>query len=191
MRQRQTVTAALPLLWLISDARNDDGLERALAALPRGSGFIYRHYHLPNDKRRTRFVQLARLARQYGHCVILAGTAREARCWGADGAYGSTGRLGAPVARAGRRAKALRLVTVHNFTEIARAHAACADAFLLSPVFATRSHPGQSGLGPLRFRRLAAHARVPVIALGGMTQNRAKRLNTVHWAAIDGLVHPA
>ncbi|MFN5818931.1 MAG: thiamine phosphate synthase, partial [Novosphingobium sp.] len=36
----------LPAIWLLSDARNDAVLERALMRLPRGSGFVFRHYHL-------------------------------------------------------------------------------------------------------------------------------------------------
>ena len=62
-----------------------------------------------------------------------------------------------------------------------------ADAVLLSPVFATRSHPGGARLGPLRFRLLAAKSRAPVIALGGMNHHTARRLRSPRWAAIDGL----
>ena len=52
-----------PDLWLISDARNDAALERALARLPRGSGFIYRHYHLSPEERVARWFDLRRIAR--------------------------------------------------------------------------------------------------------------------------------
>ena len=62
-----------------------------------------------------------------------------------------------------------------------------ADAVLLSPVFATRSHPGAPSLGPLRFLLMAQKAALPVIALGGMTAQRAARLRVHRWAAIDGL----
>ena len=48
MQNRQS----LPQLWLLSDARNDAGLEQALRRLPRGSGFVLRHYHLPPAERR-------------------------------------------------------------------------------------------------------------------------------------------
>lgn len=165
-------------MWLISDARSDDVLERALRRLPRGSGFVFRHYHLPAPERRARFRALARVARACGHVVVLAGTAAQARRWGADGPYGS-----ARTCEAG--AALVRLVTVHSLRQLARARRA--SAVLLSPVFPTRSHPGAAGLGPLRFRLIAAHAQVPVIALGGMTEHRARRLGTVRWAAIDGL----
>lgn len=160
-----------PALWLISDARNDAGLERALARLPRGSGFIFRHYHLPPVERRARFAMLARAARARGHMVVLAGDARMARRWGADAAYG-----------AGQT-----LATAHSLNELAAANRRGAMAVLLSPVFATRSHPGAATLGPVRFRLLAARAIAPVIALGGMNRDSARRLKWHRWAAIDGL----
>lgn len=166
----------LPNIWLITDVRNDTALEGALQRLPRGSGLIYRHYHLPAAQRRARFDQLARLARRYCHRVILAGSARQARRWGADGVYG-------PARLLAHGPQLLRLVTVHSAAELMRVRRA--NAVLLSPVFPTRSHPEAQELGPNRFYTLAALARVPVIALGGMDRARAKRLGWRRWAAID------
>jgi len=172
MRPRQTPsTDPLPALWLISDARNDAVLEQALARLPRGSGLVFRHYHLPLAERRARFAKVRRLCRTHGHTAVLAGDAR----WPADGHYGR--RVpGRPY-----------LATVHSAREIARANLADAAAVLLSPVFSTRSHPGGATLGPVRFRLLARLSAVPVIALGGMDARRARRLRWPCWAAIDGL----
>lgn len=166
----------LPSLWLISDARNDAVLEAALKRLPRGSGLVFRHYHLPPAERRARFAALRRVARRRGHRVFLAGDAHTARAWGADGSYGP--------AQALARGPALpRLVTAHSLREL---RAPRADAMMLSPVFATRSHPGAPFLGAVRFRLLARQSRKPVIALGGMTAKRARTLGG-GWAAIDGL----
>jgi thiamine-phosphate pyrophosphorylase len=178
---RVTRANPLPRLWLISDQRNDAALERALAALPRGSGFIYRHYHLDGPKRLARFRALRRAARARGHVVILADSALTAREWGADGIYG------APRSLYPRRAGLLHLATAHDLAELGLAARLGADAVLLSPVFATRSHPGVGTLGPLRFRLLARRSRLPVIALGGMTPRRARALRWPRWAAIDGL----
>lgn len=167
MRPRQT----LPDLWLISDARNDAVLEQALARLPRGSGLVFRHYHLPPAQRRARFAALRRLCRAHGHLAVLAGLEH----WPADGHYGA------------RVPGRLWLATAHSAAEIARANLAGADAVLLSPVFPTRSHPNAATLGPVRFRRLARLSRAPVIALGGMDRRRARSLDWPRWAAIDGL----
>jgi thiamine-phosphate pyrophosphorylase len=166
--------APLPRLWLVSDARNDADLERLIARLPRGSGVVFRHYHLPHDERRRRFAGLRRLCRARGQRLVLAGMPGLARRWRADGAYGPP-------------ESGIALATVHGLREIGRANRAGADAVLLSPVFATRSHPGAQPLGPVRYLLLARRARVPVIALGGMDAHRARCLPVHGWAAIDGL----
>lgn len=171
---------ALPSIWLVSDARNDAVLERQLQRLPRGSGLIFRHYHLPPAERRQRFAALARIARRRGHRVALSGDAASARRWGADAAYGAPRQLT-------RGPAILRLVTAHSLREIGAARRGRAGAILLSPVFPTRSHPGAAALGPVRFRLLAARLRLPVIALGGMTTRHARRTGGAGWAAIDGL----
>ena len=171
----------LPALWLISDARNDAGLARALARLPRGSGFIYRHYHLPGPERLARFRALRQVARRRGHVTILADSALTAREWGADGIYGS------PRSLTPRRAGLIHLATAHDMAELGLAARLGADAVLLSPVFPTATHPGGETLGPVRFRLLARQTRLPVIALGGMTAPRARALQWRCWAAIDGL----
>jgi thiamine-phosphate pyrophosphorylase len=176
---------ALPTIWLISDARNDAWLEVTLARLPRGSGLIYRHYHLAPQERRARFERLMPIARERGHVVVLSGAPRQARRWKAHGTYRAPAQAGALGGRVGR---GLRLVTAHSLREIAAARRARADAIVLSPVFPTRTHPGARALGPLRFRLLAARAGAPVIALGGMTAQRARRIGATRWAAIDGLI---
>ena len=157
----------LPTIWLLSDARSDAGLDAALRKLPRGSGLVFRHYHLEDCQRRARFDRVARLARARDHVVALAGSKAQARRWGADLAYGPRGDL----------------VPVHNLRELGRALRAV--AVLLSPVYPTRSHPGAPVLGPLRFRLLAARAKLPVIALGGMNPRSAGRLKWPRWAGID------
>lgn len=177
MRQNQP----LPDLWLLSDERNDHVLEPALRRLPAGSGFVYRHYHLDDADRIARYRSLRRVCRSMGHAVVLADSAQTAREWRADGIYGAARAL-YPT-----RQGLLTIATAHDLQEIAFANRANADAVMLSPVFATNTHPGATCLGPRRFRMIAAHAQMPVIALGGMNVERAKELNWSRWAAIDGL----
>lgn len=185
MRRRQPGNT-VPTLWLISDARNDAVLERSIKRLPRGSGLVFRHYHLEPQARRQRFDRLARLIRQRGGKVVLAGDAATARRWRADGCYGGPdgNALGGLI----------RLLTVHDLKELRRANLIAARASapmlaLISPVFATRSHPDSPSLGVARFAGLARHSRLPVIALGGMTGARSRQIVKIinGWAAIDGL----
>lgn len=170
----------LPYRWLLSDARNDAGLEAALARLQRGSGFVFRHYHLKPAARAARFAALAAAARAGGHTLVLADKAALAHEWGADGIYGDADSI----AEGG---DLLRLATVHDGAELAAAAAAGADGVFLSPVFATRSHPSTQPLGVHGFHVLAQQSPVPVIALGGMTPGRAHELAWPRWGAIDGL----
>ncbi|MEM7702720.1 MAG: thiamine phosphate synthase [Pseudomonadota bacterium] len=171
---------SLPSLWLLSDERNDSGLDTALTAMPRGNAVVFRHYHLDTDARRKRFDELADIARLRDHLVVLSGNTDQGVEWGADGVYGPPGKLA-------KREGLMRFATAHDAGEIDVANQNEADALFLSPVFPTRSHPGGTCLGVSRFRQLAERSAIPVIALGGMTAERARELNWPRWAAIDGL----
>lgn len=170
----------LPNLWLFSDARNDARLEMALATLPKNSGFVFRHYHLDARQRRERYDTLRGLCAAKGHLVILSGDAGAAMAWEADGIYGPPDKLD-------KRPGLLRLAAVHDAREVLLANRARVDGMFLSPVFPTHSHPGEGCLGIASFRKIAAGAESPVIALGGMNAQRAAELDWPRWAAIDGL----
>lgn len=176
----QSLTEELPRLWLLSDARNDAVLEDALSRLSEGSGFVFRHYHLDETERRERFEMLRSIVRSKNHLLVLSGDADLAVEWQADGIYGAPGKLG-------KRPGLLRFATAHGAREIHLANRNGADALFLSPVFKTRSHPGRGHLGAVLFHDLAARSKIPVIALGGMTAERARELGVTCWAAIDGL----
>jgi thiamine monophosphate synthase len=45
------------------------------------------------------------------------------------------------------------------------------DYVFLSPIFLTRSHPGESGLGLEKLSKICASTHIPVFALGGITQD--------------------
>jgi thiamine-phosphate pyrophosphorylase len=171
---------ALPRLWLMTDERMGDALLPAVWALPAHSGIVFRHYHTAAKARRRLFQKVRRVARARGHLLFLAGTAREARGWGADGHHGRSPRApGRPMT-----------APVHSLREMIAARRLRADLVLVSPVFATRSHPGQKTLGRIGFFRLARTAPCPVIALGGMNRRRFRSLasfGAYGWAAIDTL----
>ncbi|MFN4222610.1 thiamine phosphate synthase [Novosphingobium sp.] len=177
MGKRQSAgKTGLPRQIVLSDARNDGALSRALARMPRGGALVFRHYHLAGPARLRRFRKLRAQAGARGHKVI---GARLPQHWRCDGVYGTAREV---AGKAG-----LRLATAHSLREIGMAVRARADAILLSPVFPTRSHPGGGVLGPVRFLLLARQSPLPVIALGGMTRARAARLPVHGWAAIDGM----
>ena len=177
MRSRQP----LPRLWLMTDERMGEDLWDALARLPRGSAVIFRHY--ATRDRRALFDRVRSVARKRRLVLILAGTPGEAVAWRADGAHGRS-----PHRRASR--PLLRTAPAHDAGELVTVKT---DAVLLSPVFATRSHPGRLPLGAIRFGMLARMAASPVIALGGMHARRFKglaRLGAYGWAGIDAFSGP-
>ncbi|HYJ30563.1 MAG TPA: thiamine phosphate synthase [Allosphingosinicella sp.] len=164
----------LPTRWLMTDERLGARLSNAIARLPDGGGIVFRHYGLVPAQRRTLFDRAKAAARDRGLMILLAGPAQEAQAWGADGSHGRGGGAG------------LRTAPAHDLAEIRAAEQAGAALVFLSPVFETRSHPGAATLGPERFARLAAQTTLPVVALGGMTEDRFTLLNGAYgWAGID------
>ena len=168
----------LPRLWLMTDERLGDRLMAAVDRLPEGAGIVFRHYRTEPGRRRSLFDAVR--ARRRDVLVLLAGTAEEAAEWGADGSHGRGPGTG------------LRTAPVHDLAELRAAEAAGAAAVFVSPVFATRSHPGAAVLGAEGFEALAAEAQVPAIALGGMNAERFALLKGAYgWAAIDAWLEPA
>jgi thiamine-phosphate pyrophosphorylase len=163
----------LPRLWMMTDERQGDSLPAAVARLPEGTGIVFRHYGLPEVARRDLFDRVRAAA---PGLVLLAGPADQAQAWGADGSHGSGPGPG------------LRSAPVHDQAQIRAAERAGADLLFLSPVYATNSHPGARALGLARFAWLARRTPLPVIALGGMTPARGRRLasfGAYGWAGID------
>lgn len=159
----------LPALILVTD---DDRLGDPIAAaraLPRGSMVIVRSRDA--ERRRTLARILREIARGRGLFLSIADDAALARALGADGVHFSEARIGEA---AGLRHHFLVTVAAHSPATLRRA--AAVDAFILSAVFPTESHPGRMALGPLRAGLMARLAPRPVYALGGITAANAGRL---------------
>lgn len=170
-----------PRLWLMTDERQGEALWKALDGLPRGAGIVFRHHRTPPPERRALFVLVRAVARARRLTLVLAATPRLAVAWRADGVHG---RRPANHAR-----PLLHTAPVHDLREFHAARRAGAALMFVSPVFATRSHPGERVLGPLRFGTIARGGR-HIVALGGMNPPRARRLDALGsygWAAIDAL----
>ena len=171
MRRRHPVTrSGVPLVWLMTDERQGADLWDAVRHLPRGAGVVFRHHATPLAERRRLFARLRRLARARGLVLVRAGPAA---------LRGEMGRHGA-------RGPGLVTWPVHDAREARAARRAQADAAFVSPLFATRSHPGAPTLGPRRAGVLARGLPMTRIALGGMDARRFRALAGFDgWAAID------
>lgn len=174
MRRRHPSHAMqLPRRWLMTDERLGEALWDALAALPRGSGVVLRHYTLPPAERRALFAKVRRIAQRRELMLVVAGR----------------NRLGRAPSH-GRHHGALT-VPVHSRREAIVAIRGDARLLFVSPVHATRSHPGARTLGAVRFGMLIRGLDVPAIALGGMNERRWRALRPLGvygWAGIDAWV---
>ncbi|MCE7795045.1 thiamine phosphate synthase [Sphingobium sufflavum] len=159
----------------------EDRLLRAVRRLPRGSGVVFRHYGLNEPERRALFERVRAVAVRRGLMLLLAGDEALALAWGADGSHGRS---------EGRAGRLFRSAPVHGRAELRVAQRQGADMIFLSPLFATRSHPGSKVLGVARFSALARQAKVPVMALGGVARRHGaliRALGAAGYGAIDSL----
>lgn len=173
---RRAPHANLPRFFLFTDEfRLPDPIE-LLSRLPRGAAIVLRH---------TDPAQLETLARRIvapahalGLKVLISGDVRLALKLKCDGVH-----LSQQKARRGPlRIQSLHpdfLITAaaHDGLSLRRAKASGCALVMLSPVFATDSHPNARPLGILRFSRMARISDSNVIGLGGITPAHAKRLN--------------
>lgn len=168
----------------MTDERLGD-LLAVVAMLPRGSGVVFRHYSLPPRQRRALFVQVRRIAMRRQLTLVVAGPDRRLRGAGLHGGWHG---------RSGKHRGGLRTVPVHDAREMTLARRLRADLVFVSPVFATRSHPGARPLGVVRLGLMLGAMRTRAVALGGMDAARWRRVRVLKlhgWAAIDALNHAA
>ncbi len=149
--------------------------------LPAGVGVLYRDY--ARADRAAYAAMLARLCRAQRRVCLIAGDARLAGLVRAHGVHWPEGLIH----RGDRRTGGLQTAAAHSVRAANQALARGADAVLVSPVFATRSHPGAGTLGPHRLARMLRFIQGPVYPLGGITAATARRLppGLAGLAAID------
>ncbi|MDP6350672.1 MAG: thiamine phosphate synthase [Alphaproteobacteria bacterium] len=182
----------LPALLMLTDRERIPDPLAAARLLPPASAVVLRDYDARD--RLALAHRLARLCRRRRLLLLIGADAGLAARLAADGLH-LPEALGLS-ARRWRRARPRWLITVAAHSEAAlwRAWRSGAHAAVLSPVFATASHPGARPLGAVRLAALTRRAPLPVYALGGIDSTSARRLagTGVHGlAAIGGLADPA
>jgi thiamine-phosphate pyrophosphorylase len=174
-RYRRGSKRSLPSLILMTDVQRLANPSATAALLPRGSAVILRHYGTPERTALGR--ALAVICRRRGLLLLVAGDRRLAAAIGAAGLHMPEGTLRQP-RRAAARGNRRWLITAAAHSPAAIRHAARsgANAVLLAPVFDTESHPRAKPLGSLLFARWCRESRLPVYALGGVSNETARRL---------------
>ncbi len=174
-----------PLILMTDSVRLADPLA-AVAALHPGTAMILRHYDVADRAGLAR--ALARACRARRVRLLIAGDVRLALAVGAGGVhlpeFMVTGR---PEWRAWWRPGWLVTAAAHSPGALFRAARAGADAALLSPVFATASHPEAMPIGTARFAAWARNGPLPVYALGGVNAANFSRLRAAGAAGFAGI----
>ncbi|MGE0225980.1 MAG: thiamine phosphate synthase [Acetobacteraceae bacterium] len=159
-----------PTLWLFTDSRRlPDPRPAALRLPPRMAGIVFRHDDHPDRAAIGR--DLARICRVRHLALVVAGDVRLAVRLGA-GVHLRGGRWPGPL----RRRRGVITSSAHSRPDILRAERNGAVLAFLSPVFSTRSHPGDPTLGAVRWTAVARAAPIAVGALGGISGRTVRRL---------------
>jgi thiamine-phosphate pyrophosphorylase len=150
----------------MTDERGADW-KRAAQSLPRGSVVVVRARQA--EKRRALAEELYRSAR-----LLIADDPGLAEEIGASGLHLPEARMREAAHWRARHPHWIITSSAHSLRALMGAHHL--DALFLSPVFVTTSHKGVQPLTPVRAAMIAAHAPVPVYALGGITARNAALL---------------
>ncbi len=160
---------ALPEIYAItgfSAADHKHALDRIAVALDHGLRLIQvRAQDWPVGLRETFAAAVVTLAHQYHAKVMINSDVALAGRVGADGLHLTASQLQAIDIRP---KMGLVAASCHDTADIARAAALGLDFAVLGPVCATPTHPDAALLGWDGFRTMAADARLPVYALGGL-----------------------
>jgi thiamine-phosphate pyrophosphorylase len=162
-----------PKFALLSDDARLPDPRPLLNRLPPGAWVIFRNYRASG--RAESAAALAQACRARRLVLLVAGDFDLAVRLGA-GLHlpeGMARRMPPRILLWRKRTKRLLTVAAHSRAAL---NAKGADAALLSPLFATASHPESRPLGLLRFRRLVRGARLPVVALGGITAKTVRQI---------------
>jgi thiamine-phosphate pyrophosphorylase len=161
----------------------------AAKALPRGSWVILR---ARDDARRAQLAsELQAIAHTRGLALLIANDGDLAAKIGADGIHLSETHARDAAHWRARHPDWLVTAAAHSLRACAQSRDA--DAVLLSPIFATSSHPDAATLGAIRARRIAQASPVPVYALGGIDARNVANLSGARLfgiAAISSLQSP-
>jgi thiamine-phosphate pyrophosphorylase len=180
LNTRNAASLNLPPLILLTDDQRDADYAEAVRALPHGSAVIVRHRDPTKLERLA--VTICDIARPLGLRCLIAGDVHLAERLDADGIHASEANLTCIKQWRTRHARWLITGAIHNAQAAAQAEGA--NALLLAPVFATKSHPGTLALGVDAFQAMASRIPTPVYALGGVIAENVAQLSATKAAGI-------
>ena len=180
--RRARLGKPLPILLVFTDPVRTPDPEALARRLPPDAALVYRSFGAPDAEPMARRLQAIAAAR--GALLLIGADAGLAARVGADGVHLPERLAATARGMIGR----FRLVTAAAHS-LRAARVVGPDAVVVSPVFASNSPSAGSPMGPVRFAALARAAGRPVYALGGVTNETARRLvstGAVGLAGIEG-----
>jgi thiamine-phosphate pyrophosphorylase len=167
-----------PREWLMTDERIGERLWEAVDRLPPGAGIVLRHHETSTHERVMLARRMADLCRQRRLILAISRDVALAELLSAQLVHNPANDPGVlPFSR-----------SAHSAEESRTGCELGASLIFLSPLFPTRSHPGEEPLARVEARAIVAGCPVPVIALGGMNRARfeeVRRDGFYGWAGID------
>lgn len=166
---RDAGAPAIPSLYFFTDPQRTPDPAAIARRLPRGTAVVYRHFGAPDRARVAR--ELSKICRSGGLFLLIGADADLARRCAADGVHW-------PERLVPRQRGDFRIETgaAHSADGVSRVAAARLDACILSPVLATESSSANPTLGLFHASQIARATTIPVIALGGINADTARRL---------------
>ncbi|MEG3616928.1 thiamine phosphate synthase [Magnetovibrio sp. PR-2] len=167
-------TSRIPQFFVMSDILRLPNPSVVFGHLPKGSAVVLRHTDPAQLEHLARTILPK--ARKQGFKVLISNHVHLALRLGADGVHLSQAALRLGLwrrQRAGFRPGFLITAAHHGFRQFPKTDI---DAYLLSPVFFTKSHPKTKPMGIMRCVHMVKQSPKPVIGLGGITAKNVGRL---------------
>ena len=180
------------MVLMTDDQRLPDPRE-AIKQLPRDSMVIFRHYGHPDRARLAAKIRIE--CRRLGHRILMANDIELALALGADGVHLPEYRIWQSPSIYQQIPE--NLIVTSACHGMATLRKICLlprrfrpDGLLISPVFATRSHPGATSLSSAQVRHMAmqCHQRgITPIGLGGINRETCGFLRSSSLASLAGI----
>lgn len=167
---------SLPLLFAFSDEARGPDPTVLINRLPKGSGFIFRHYLFPDRKNLA--LKVVKACRKRNLLCLIASDLQLCMNTKADGIHLPEHLLKRPSYGLSHFKQRGGLVTAatHSLSAGLLAQKYGVDGVFVSPVFTTKSHIGSAHLGLVHFAQIAKHLNIPTFALGGVHLSQKTRL---------------
>jgi len=178
------VRGPLTLIAMTDEGRGGDPLDM-IRQLPKNSFLIFRHYTDPAREHLAH--KIVRACRRAGVRCLIAGDINLARKCNSDGVHFPEHQLSRLSVRRFMPPHWITTGAAHDHKSVRRIEALGLDAALLSLVFTSASHPGAKALGIWKFAAISRRAGVAVIALGGISADRLRRLRLAGAHGIAGI----